>query len=86
MNCQDNVGDNVAGWSDDCYSTLPESHVDRAVDDACERVTDERREEDERDDCVTEVIVLFKLKNMLGIEPDNLMDKSFVHMGSMPFS
>ena len=84
MNGENNVRYKMAGWSNYGDAPLPKFHVHQVVEDAGEGVAGERGEEDEGDDGVAEVVVLFKLRNKLEMESHHSPGEFFIHMGSMP--
>lgn len=56
------------------YAALPDGPVEVVVQQRRGRVADERREEDERDDRVREMVVLFDLPSF-GEHPDDHLNR-----------
>jgi hypothetical protein len=52
MNGDDDIGDEVAGWSDNCNSSLAETDMDVVVENGGQGVADKRGEEDQRHNSV----------------------------------
>ena len=61
MDTDDDIGQDVAQWSSNSNTSLPESGVDPGVGEGCCAVSHKWCQEDERDDGVVEAVIFLKV-------------------------
>ena len=56
-----NIGNEMASWSNKCYSSLAEMNMNEIVQSSTCNIANERRQKYERDNEVSNAVVLFEL-------------------------